>query len=71
MTSVKIVQGMSDALGFAKGADAGERIRIYSASEFMFQGIRFNAGTYEIRKVQPRTQGSEAAGSPHTRQEGE
>lgn len=47
----KIVPGMSDVLGFAKCADAGEPIRIYSASEFLFEGIRFNAGTYEIRKV--------------------
>ena len=47
----KIIKGMSDALGFAKGADVGARITIYSATEFFFQGIRFNPGSYEIKKI--------------------
>ena len=64
MTKAKIVQGMSDALGFAKGADKGERITIYRASEFFFEGIRFNPGTYEIRKV-PDPDAADAA-NPET-----
>lgn len=51
----KIVAGLSDALGFAKGADVGARITIYHATEFYIDGIRFNAGTYEIRKIPDRT----------------
>ena len=51
----KIVKGLSDALGFAKGADNGARITHYSATEFYLGGIRFNPGTYEIRKVADET----------------
>lgn len=42
---------MSDALGFAEGADAGKRLRFYRAAEFFFDGIRLNPGTYELRKA--------------------
>ena len=47
----KIVQGLSDALGFAKGLDDGDAVRIYHATEFFMDGIRYNPGTYEIRKI--------------------
>lgn len=51
MTKGKIAKGLSDALGFAKGADSGERITITSASEFFVAGVRFNPGRYELRRV--------------------
>jgi hypothetical protein len=47
----KIVQGLSDALGIAGKIDRGAPLRIYHATEFFLDGIRLNAGTYEIRKV--------------------
>lgn len=47
----KIVEGLSDALGFAKGADVGARVTHYSATEFFLGGVRFSAGSYEIRKL--------------------
>jgi hypothetical protein len=45
------LKGISDVLGFADGVDAGHKITFYRHSEFFFEGIRFNPGTYEIRKV--------------------
>ena len=50
----KIVKGLSDALGFARGANVGARITHYSATEFYLGGVRFDPGTYEIRKVDPK-----------------
>ena len=47
----KDFDSMSDQLGFADGADKGITVRIYRATEFFFDGIRFNPGTYELRKV--------------------
>lgn len=48
-------RAMSDVLGFAESANKGQAITIYSAVEFFFEGIRFDPGTYEIRKVlEPR-----------------
>jgi hypothetical protein len=51
---------MSDALGFASGADAGHILKFYRATEFFFDGIRLNPGHYELRKVlQPYPQDAE------------
>lgn len=47
----KVAAGLSDALGFAKGADSGERVTLSSAVEFFVGGVRFNAGRYELRRV--------------------
>jgi hypothetical protein len=57
----KITKGLSDALGFAKGADNGERITIYSTSEFFIGGVRFNAGRYALTRLPDDKQTDEPA----------
>jgi hypothetical protein len=38
----------------------GKVVTIFSASEFFFEGIRFDPGTYEIRKVPEKAKSSES-----------
>jgi len=47
----KDFDSISDQLGFASGADAGHAVRFFRDTEFFFDGVRFNPGTYELRKV--------------------
>jgi hypothetical protein len=47
----KDFDSISDQLGFASGADAGHVVRFFRGTEFFFDGVRFNPGTYELRKV--------------------
>lgn len=51
MSKSQVAQGLSDALGMAEKVDGGASVRLYHATEFFLDGIRFNPGTYEIRKV--------------------
>lgn len=46
-----ILDGLSEAIGHAKGIMAGHRINIYSASEFLICGMRYPAGRYEMKRV--------------------
>ncbi len=47
----KDFSSISDQLGFATGADKGSVVRFFRDTEFFFDGVRFNPGTYELRKV--------------------
>ena len=45
----KDFDSISDQLGFASGADKGIAVRFFRDTEFFFDGVRFNPGTYELR----------------------